>query len=184
MKLKLQTHNLCWRWSRWPVDGLKPLSRSCFLHGRNAGFQTKVNELPENFRVSQQYLAERELVRQRHLEIFWEISKDYLRNLPPTVNKFKTSGNVKVWSLVLIREDHIPRMKWPLGLMVKEFPGRDGLTRSVEIKTTKGTTRGLVRIHKHGRYTEKLRHLLGVVSPHAVTLYIDSGSSSSSYYTF
>jgi hypothetical protein len=53
--------------------------------------------------------------------------------LPPTVHKFEKSGNVGVGSLVLIREDNVPRMQWPLGLVTKEFPGKDGFTRSVEV---------------------------------------------------
>jgi hypothetical protein len=59
------------------ADGLNALTPSYFLIGRNAGFQTKISETERV--VSQQDLTDRELIRQRRLEIFWEIwNKDYL----------------------------------------------------------------------------------------------------------
>ncbi|XP_064637169.1 uncharacterized protein LOC135493625 [Lineus longissimus] len=104
------------------VDGPNPLTPSHFLIGRTACFQTKVAE--SEVELTQDNLTEREIIRQRSLELFWEIwSKDYIRNLPPSVTKFKTKGKVGVGSLVLIHEDNVPRMKWPLGLVTKEFPG-------------------------------------------------------------
>ena len=71
--------------------------------------------------------------------LFWDIwRKQYICNLPPTVNKFKASGTPKVHSVVLLREDHVPRLKWPLGVITKVFPGKDQLVRSVEVKTSRG----------------------------------------------
>lgn len=39
--------------------------------------------------------------------------------------------------LVLIKEDN-PRLKWPLGVVTDVFIGKDGLVRSVKVKTKKG----------------------------------------------
>ncbi|XP_071961249.1 uncharacterized protein [Antedon mediterranea] len=129
------------------VDTPKALTPSHFLIGKVAGFQNKISEL--EVEITRANLCERELVRQRRLELFWEVwSKEYLRNLPPTINKFKSKGNVGLGSLVLIREDNIPRMKWPLGRIAKEFPGRDGVTRCFELKTCKGNlVRAIQRLH-------------------------------------
>ena len=81
--------------------------------------------------------------------MFWTAwSKDYLRNLPPIVNKFKAKGKIQEGSLVLIQEDNTPRMKWPMGLVKRVFPGRDGLVRSVEIKTSRGlVVQPIQRLH-------------------------------------
>lgn len=129
------------------ADSPNALTPSHFLIGRVSGFQNRISEL--EVEISREDLSERELVRQRRLELFWEVwSKEYLRNLPTTVNKFKSKGKVGLRSLVLIREDNVPRMKWPLGLIVKEFPGKDGLTRTFELKTAKGNlVRAIQRLH-------------------------------------
>ena len=36
--------------------------------------------------------------------------------------------------MVLIADDNIPRGKWPLGRVLKVFPGRDGRVRTAEVK--------------------------------------------------
>lgn len=43
-----------------------------------------------------------------------------------------------VGSIVLVREDNTPRLQWPIGVIVNVYPGRDGLIRSVDVKTRKG----------------------------------------------
>ena len=49
---------------------------------------------------------------------------------------------------MLLREDHIPRLKWPLGLVSELFPGSDGVVRSVKVKTDRGVyVRSIQRLH-------------------------------------
>lgn len=64
--------------------------------------------------------------------------KDYIANLPPVVKGFNQKCKVDVGSVVLIRGDNVPRQRWPIGVIVKVYPGRDGLIRSVDVKTVKG----------------------------------------------
>jgi hypothetical protein len=94
-------------------------------------------------------MGAREIAREQRLDQFWsKWSKDYLRNLPPTINKFFPRGNIQVGSVVLIREENTPRLNWPLGVVTELFPGKDGLVRSVCLKTTKGTlTRPIQLLH-------------------------------------
>ena len=129
------------------VDCNKPLTPAHFLLGRNVGFQTAVDE--QEYEVSTEHLSEAELIRQRRLELFWTTwSREYLRNLPPAINKFQAKGAVDVGSVVLIREDNLVRMKWPLGVITKLFPGKDGHVRSVELRTAKGTlVRPIQKLH-------------------------------------
>ena len=71
-----------------------------------------------------------------------------MRNLPPSINKFRAKGLIQEGSVVLIREDNMPRMHWPLGLVKKMFTGSDGLARSVELQTVKGLVlRPIQRLH-------------------------------------
>ena len=40
--------------------------------------------------------------------------------------------------LVLLREDNLPPMSWRLAIISETFPGSDGHTRVVTLKTTSG----------------------------------------------
>lgn len=128
-------------------DVNKPLTPSHFLIGRVAGFQPQVSD--EHVNISSKHLSEREVVRKRQLDKFWKMwSDDYLRNLPPTVKGFKPNCNVKKGSLVLLREDNVPRMNWPLGIITDLFPGSDGIVRCVNVKTAKGVLcRSIQKLH-------------------------------------
>ena len=61
-------------------------------------------------------------------------SKEYLRHLPQLPNK---GGHpvLEVGDLVLIKEDNVPRLMWPTGVVQELFPGRDGVVRSCRLKT-------------------------------------------------
>ncbi|XP_064649968.1 uncharacterized protein LOC135501660 [Lineus longissimus] len=133
------------------LDSPNPLTPSHFLIGRPAGFQVEIakDSLNNPEVVLAKDLGAREAVRQARLDDFWKVwSDDYLRNLPPVSKKFQASCNVKVGSVVLIREDHVPRMSWPLAVVTETFPGRDGIVRSVRLKTATGfLTRSVQRLH-------------------------------------
>ncbi|KAK4324412.1 hypothetical protein Pmani_004972 [Petrolisthes manimaculis] len=128
-------------------DVCDPLTPSHFLIGRVAGFQPQVSD--EHVNVSGLDLSEREIVRKRQLDKFWRMwSDDYLKNLPPAVKGFRSNCNVKKGSVVLLREDNVPRMNWPLGVITDLYPGRDGIVRSVNVKTAKGMLcRPVQKIH-------------------------------------
>ena len=50
--------------------------------------------------------------------------------------------------LVLVREDNLPRMKWPLGVIEEVYPGKDGLIRSVKVRMARGSLmRPIQRLH-------------------------------------
>ncbi|KAK3896281.1 hypothetical protein Pcinc_000025 [Petrolisthes cinctipes] len=111
------------------------------------GFQPRVSDKHVN--VSGLDLSEREIVRKWQLDKFWRMwSDDYLKNLPPAVKSFRSNCNVKKGSVVLLREDNVPRMNWPLGVITDLYPGRDGIVRSVNVKTAKGMLcRPVQKIH-------------------------------------
>ena len=122
------------------ADSGSPLTPSHFLTERGAGFQARVLEDPEA--VSGKTLSERARVRERRLNRFWTVWRDeYLRNLPQSVRRFTSHGKLQPGSVALIREDHVPRMKWELGTITKLYPGRDGVTRSAEVRTQGGQLR-------------------------------------------
>ncbi|KAK3889712.1 hypothetical protein Pcinc_006278 [Petrolisthes cinctipes] len=103
-------------------DSALPLTPSHFLIGRPAGFKVEdVNEA--GVQSTAKDLSLREKIRQQQLDKFWELwSNDYIRNLPPTVKGFQQKCKLKEGSLVLIKEDNIPRMSWPCGIVLEVFP--------------------------------------------------------------
>ena len=70
---------------------------------------------------------------------FWtRWHREYLNEL--TTRTKWTSGQhpIKEGTLVLIREDDVPPMQWPLGRVIQVHPGSDGVIRAATIKTAKG----------------------------------------------
>ena len=63
----------------------------------------------------------------------------YITNLPPVVRGFDKRCNIKVGSIVIMKDESLPRGQWPLAIVEEIFPGRDGLVRNVRVKTAKGS---------------------------------------------
>lgn len=64
--------------------------------------------------------------------------QEYLPGLISRKKWLKPTANVKIGNLVLVSEHAVPRGFWPLGRIVKVFPGHDNVVRSAEVKTKFG----------------------------------------------
>ena len=84
----------------------------------------------------------------RTLEHFWVVwNEQYIRNLPPLGNK-KAKMNLEIGSVVLIREEGKPRLRWPLGKIISFHYGKDGLIRAATMKTENGEiVRAVQKLH-------------------------------------
>ena len=93
-------------------------------------------------------MTEQYLLHQAALDQFWKVwSQDYLRNLPQVKTNGRR-GSVKEGRVVLIREDNTPRLLWPIGVVTKLLPGKDGIPRTLEIRTAGGSViRSIQRVH-------------------------------------
>ncbi|KAG1672966.1 snRNA-activating protein complex subunit 3 [Nymphon striatum] len=113
----------------------------------NHGLFTRHQEDPDNISSENLCIREQEMLQRQ--EEFWKVwSSDYLRNLPAAYNKFKKQGNLKVGSVVLIKEDNSPRLKWVVGIVERLHVGRDGIHRSADLRTAAGIrTRAVQRLH-------------------------------------
>lgn len=70
---------------------------------------------------------------------FWKLwYKNYLNTLQNRPKWLNVSPNVKIGTLVILKEDNIPIMDWPMARIVNVFPGHDGHVRAVEVKTSNG----------------------------------------------
>ena len=116
------------------------LTPSHFLLGRMASI--KVHPLDEKLLnpISTDDLISLNEAQQERLTEFWRKWSDtYLKGLPHVVSRFKKHGTLKVGSIVMVREDGLPKLKWPLGIVEEVFPGRDGLVRALRIRMAKGS---------------------------------------------
>jgi hypothetical protein len=71
---------------------------------------------------------------------FWErYKKEYLQQLQRRT-KWREKGavTIAVGDIVLVKEDNIPPCQWRLGRVTKTFPGPDGVTRTVMLRTAAG----------------------------------------------
>ena len=89
--------------------------------------------------VTAKDLVARYKVRSQLVVHFWDIwISDYIRNLPAGQGDTER-GHLSVGSVVLVREGCYSRMQWPIGVITRVYPGRDGIIRAVEVRTAKGT---------------------------------------------
>lgn len=92
-------------------------------------------------------LARRELT-DKLVRSYWDRWRtEYLSTLQ-TREKWNTpSKPILLGSIVLIREDNVPPLRWPLGTVEELHPGRDGIVRVITVRTGSGCyKRPVVRI--------------------------------------
>lgn len=119
-------------------EDLTPLTPGHFLIGR------PLTALPE--RNYQDYPVNRLTRFQRIAQLrqhFWtRWSKEYIAELQQRVKWRSCKYSLKNGTLVLIKEDGIPPLKWKLGRVVAVHPGpSDGICRVADIKLSTGVVR-------------------------------------------
>lgn len=71
---------------------------------------------------------------------FWKRwSTEYLATLQKSQKWRKSSNNLQVGDVVVVKEDMSTPTYWPLAKIIKTHPGSDGLVRVVTLKTKNGT---------------------------------------------
>ena len=76
--------------------------------------------------------------RTQHFWARWH--KEYLNELTVR-SKWKSgsSGSISVGSMVVLKEENLPPLRWNLGRVIETHPGADGIARVAIVKTTSGT---------------------------------------------
>ncbi|XP_058820716.1 uncharacterized protein LOC131682920 [Topomyia yanbarensis] len=79
---------------------------------------------------------------QEYLRRIWKHwSMDYLSGLLPRTKWTRQRDNVTIGTMVLLKEDNLPPLKWRLGRITQIFRGDDGNVRVVSVKTKDGELR-------------------------------------------
>lgn len=75
---------------------------------------------------------------QQMFQRYWQRwSKQYLTQLQVTTRNLPTNP-MQVGSIVVLREDNLPPLCWPLARIISLHPGSDGIVRVVTVKTATG----------------------------------------------
>ncbi|KXJ72690.1 hypothetical protein RP20_CCG017411 [Aedes albopictus] len=70
---------------------------------------------------------------------YWQRwSREYLTGLQQSTKNLQPSP-IRIGSIVVLREDNMPPLQWPLARIIEVHPGADGTVRVVTIRTSKGT---------------------------------------------
>ncbi|XP_074038691.1 uncharacterized protein [Leptinotarsa decemlineata] len=77
---------------------------------------------------------------QRLQQDFWKRwHKEYLHTLLQRSKWLEPSTPIELGTIVLLKEDHNPPMKWTRGRITQLHPGADGITRVVSVRNSQGT---------------------------------------------
>ncbi|CAB0036794.1 unnamed protein product [Trichogramma brassicae] len=102
---------------------------------------------PNLLDISQSRLSRWQLI-QHQVQSFWKRwSSQYLHQLQSISKWHHPSHAISIGSLVLITNEALPPCQWPLARVIKLHPGKDGLTRVVDLKTAQSIlTRPLTKL--------------------------------------
>lgn len=94
--------------------------------------------------VKSNYLSRWQTV-QKIFQQFWKQWKNEYLNQLQVRNKWCTEkADINVNDLVMLKDESLPSTKWSLGRIVEKYPGDDGLTRVVSVKTGNGIVKRTV----------------------------------------
>lgn len=114
-----------------------PLTPAHLLVGHNLQIMPDIDSV-----TKQTSMGKRWQYRQSLCKAFWNRwVKEYVPTLLPYKKWTEEMRNAEIGQLVLISDEKLRRHQWTLGRIVSVQPGRDGLVRSVMVKTAKGQMR-------------------------------------------
>ena len=104
--------------------------------------QRAVHVLPPGVFVREDIFARRMWRQAQALaDHFWKRwLREYISGLQERQKWQRPRRNAEIGDLVLLVDDCLPRGQWRMGRVIKAVPGRDGLVRTVVVKTGASTT--------------------------------------------
>lgn len=122
-------------------NDLQALTPGHFIIGDalNALPQADVKDVPSN-RLKHHHLLQQVV---QHLWKRW--SSEYLTTLQQRSKWYSSSKNVKVGSMVILKDETRLPLHWKLGRIVAVHPGGDGLVRVVSVKTLNGVVQRAIQ---------------------------------------
>lgn len=119
-----------------PMD-FTPLTPGHFLLGRPLTAPPAEDVKDTNLSRLSRYRRMEQL--RQHFWRRW--SREYISELQMRTKWKLKKDDIILGSLVLIKEDNLPPLKWRLGRVTRVFPGADGVSRVAEVETSMGPIR-------------------------------------------
>ncbi|KAB0805659.1 hypothetical protein PPYR_02629 [Photinus pyralis] len=114
------------------IDDLKPLSPSMFLRDNSTSQVIDIDKVEiTNFNKRRRYQA------RLKADLRSRFRKEYLSLLVQRSNE-KGGVKPKMGDVVIVGNDGTKRGSWPLALIIGMYPGSDGVTRVVRLRTASG----------------------------------------------
>ena len=141
----LNSHPLTYPYT--DIDDGSPLNPSHFLCGHRLRNLPDITNTEKDLEYTPQELAKdlpkRDNYHQKIMQSFWkQWQKEYLTSLREQSSSHRNkplSGETVAEGKVVLIHDDTPRNQWKLGIIVQLHHGKDGLVRSVTLKTAKGS---------------------------------------------
>lgn len=89
---------------------------------------------PNLMKVKENRLSDWQLCVRLKQEFWQNWASEYLSQLQLRSKWRHVQENLSVGDMVLVKEDNMAPLQWPLGRVTKTFPGKDGLVRVVEVQ--------------------------------------------------
>jgi hypothetical protein len=118
-------------------EDMQPLTPGHFLIGRPLT-ALPVQDLRDR---SSNYLSRYQRVEQLRQHFWARWSKEYVSELQARTKWRTHHDTLKVDTLVLIKEDNLPPLKWKMGRIAAIYPGSDGIARVADVRTATGLIR-------------------------------------------
>lgn len=123
-----------------PAD-LEPITPAHFLIGRTL---ISIPE-PDFSQLKENTLSRYQLIQKMRQHIWQRWSVEYISELQTRCKWKQSQKHIEVNTLVLIKDNRLPPLKWLLGRVIQVHPGADGVPRVVTIKTSSGVIKRAVR---------------------------------------
>lgn len=88
--------------------------------------------------IEPSYLTRFERVQQMHQLLWDRWHKEYIQTLVTRTKWTQEHPNFRVNDLVIVKEDNTAPLDWCTGRIIHTYPGKDGLVRSVTVRTKDG----------------------------------------------
>ncbi|XP_049868956.1 uncharacterized protein LOC126368838 [Pectinophora gossypiella] len=118
-------------------DDLTPLTPGHFIIGR----PLTALPVPDLQDRAMNHLTRFQRTEQLRQQFWARWSIEYVAELQHRTKWRTNQHSLQLDSLVLIKEDHLPPLKWKLGRVVAVHPGSDGINRVADVRTTTGVVR-------------------------------------------
>ena len=95
----------------------------------------EIQDMPGKFICQDKYKQRWKYIQYLANQFWKKWVKAYLPELQKRSKWYDPQLEIKIGDVVLLLEENTPRYLWPLGLVVEVKKGRDGLVRTVKVKT-------------------------------------------------